>query len=64
MPLPFRDVPKEGLEIRMPIPLATLLRERAARQRRSIAEVGTMLLIGALERTPEAFGVESPKPAA
>lgn len=63
MPIPFREVPKEDVQIRMPIPLATLLRERAARERRSISEVGTMLVISALNRKPEAFGIEVLEPA-
>jgi hypothetical protein len=64
MTSPFREVPKEDVQIRMPIPLATLLRERAARERRSISELGTMLVIGGLNRKPEAFGIQVPEPAA
>jgi hypothetical protein len=64
MPTPFRDVEKEAVLIRMPIPLATLLRERAAKERRSISDLGTMLVISGLSRKPESFGIQVPEPAA
>jgi hypothetical protein len=56
--IPFRDIPnKEGIEIRFPPDVAYRLREKALRERRSIAEVGSELIIRGLGRDPADYGI-------
>jgi hypothetical protein len=56
--VPFRDVPKDGIEIRLPRHLATTLRERAARERRSISDLGSELIIRGLGHDPANCGIK------
>ena len=56
----FRRITKEGLEIRAPVRLVDQIREKAARERRSLSSVGTELLARGLDLDPAAFGIEAP----
>lgn len=54
----FRKVGKESLDIRAPVRLADKIREKAARERRSISSVGTELLAIGLGIDPGVYGIE------
>jgi hypothetical protein len=54
----FRQIAKESLDIRAPRKLADQIREKAARERRSISSVGVELLARGLDLDPAAFGIE------
>lgn len=54
----FRGAEKERIPIRAPVKLADLIRQKAARDRRSISSVGTELLAIGLKLDPSSFGIE------
>lgn len=54
----FRNRKKEGIEFQIPPELAELLRVRAARERRSISEVGTEILLTGLGLNHAEFGID------
>lgn len=54
----FRAADKEYLPIRAPVKIADKVREKAARERRSISSVGTELLALGLQLDPASFGIE------
>ncbi len=53
----FRDRKKEGFEIQIPPELAEMIRVRAARERRSISEVGAEILLTGLGLDHAEFGI-------
>ncbi len=59
MNIKFRNRIKEGFEIQTLPEVAELIRIRAARERRSLSEVGTELLLTGLGLDHAAFGIES-----
>jgi hypothetical protein len=54
----FREIKKESLQVQAPIEIATIVREKAARERKSISETATELMCIAMSRDPRAFGIE------
>ncbi len=56
---PFREQPKECIELRVPIPVATAIREQAVRERRSLSEVGTEILARGLRLDPARYGIDA-----
>jgi hypothetical protein len=59
----FRQHRKEGLEIQVPPQLASRIRAKAARERRSISEVGTEALARGFGLDPATFGIETTIPS-
>ena len=61
MSIPFRDIPgKEGIEIRFPPDIASKIREKAFRERRSISEVGSELVVRSMGLDPAQYGIRVP----
>lgn len=56
---PFRNLPKEPLAIQVPARIAELVRTKAARERRSVASVGSEALAIGLGLDPAVFGIET-----
>lgn len=61
---PFREHPKEDLEIRVPIAIARHIRVKAAEQRRSLSEVGSEILALGLGTDPAVYGIRPAEVAA
>ena len=59
MSVPFRDVPKDGIEIRLPRDFATVVRERAGRERRSVSEVSSELMLRGAGIDPADYGIKA-----
>ncbi len=57
MSVKFRSRKKEGIEIQVPPEIAEEVRTRAARERRSISEVGTEILLTGLRWNHGEFGI-------
>jgi len=55
----FREFDKESLEIRVPIDLATKIRQRAVRERSSISRVGTEAFSRLVGDDPSKYGIEA-----
>ncbi len=54
----FRDLKKEALQIQAPPEIATVVREKAARERKSISATATELICLGLGIDPTDFGIE------
>jgi hypothetical protein len=59
---PFREIPKENMELRVPIKIADRIRSAAAEQRRSLSEVSSEILARGLDIDPAECGIR-PTPA-
>lgn len=59
MSKPFRELTKESMEVRVPIRLATRLRQVALDERRSISSVLTRTLARGFGEDPARYGIET-----